>query len=93
MADEFDSRYRTLKFNNFRKDYKTDDEAFRKLLNELERLQCLVNDENQYKHALCTALLSEVEGCPLLLHVMTKSGVEKDYPTAVEALKDSIQTI
>lgn len=56
---KFDSRYRSemrrskaarslksLKFNNFRTDFKTDEEAFSKLTSELKRLSCMAHDED-----------------------------------------------
>lgn len=59
MTEEFYSRYhsemrrsraarslKNLKFSIFRKDYKTDEEAFRKLITELEMLSCLVHEED-----------------------------------------------
>lgn len=104
MTDEFDSRYHSemrrnkaarslkkLKIKNFRRDCKTDEEDFMKLTSQLERLSCLAHEEDQSNHALCTALWSAVEECPWLLHTMAKSGTEGDYPTAVEALTNSIQ--
>lgn len=102
MTEEFDYRYhckmrrsraakslKHLKFNNFKNDYKTDEEAFKYLINE--RMSYLAHYEDQSNHAVCTALCSAVEGCPWSLHAMTKSGVENDYPTAVEVLTDYIQ--
>lgn len=69
MTEELDSRYysemrrsraarslKNLNLNNFKKDYKTDEEAFRKLISELETLSCLAHDEDQSNHALSTAL-------------------------------------
>lgn len=71
--------------------YKTDEEPFRKLISELERLSCLKPNEGQSKHGLCTALWSAVEGCPLSFQLMTISGVENDYATSVERTADSIR--
>lgn len=69
-----------------RKKYKTDEEAFRKLKSDIKRLSCLENDEEQFKHALCTALWAAVEGCTRSFNEMTKM-----TKTGVEAPTDSIQ--
>lgn len=37
--------FKKLKFNNFKKYYRTDDEYFRKLLKELKRLSYIAHDE------------------------------------------------
>lgn len=75
MTDSFDSRLhsemrrrraarslKTLKVNNFRKYYKADEEAFRKLISELERHLRLAHKYNQSNYAQFAALWSSVEG-------------------------------
>lgn len=77
MTKEFDYRYhsetrrsraarslKNLNFNKLKKDYKNDEEAFRKLKRELERLSCLAHGEDLSNNALCTELCSTVESCP-----------------------------
>ena len=80
-----------LKFADFKKNTSDEEEAFRNLIGELERLSCLADDEDQTNHSLCSVLWSAVEGCPWALHAQAKSGIGDDYPIAVEALTDYIQ--
>lgn len=63
---------KALKFADLHKDNRKYEEAFRKLLGQVERLSCLGYDEDQSKYALCAALWFVVKGYPCSLHALNK---------------------
>lgn len=82
---------KNLIFSDFPRKVDDDEEDFRELVGETEKLSCLAHHDYQSNHALITVIWSSVGGTPCSLHALAKSGVEDDYPTAEEALSDSIQ--
>lgn len=88
-----DRSINNLTFLDFKNDSESDEEAFRMLIGELERSSCLVHDEDQSNHAICTALWSAVEEFPWSLDALAKPGIEFDYHIVVESLADSIKTV
>lgn len=79
--DDFDARYHselrrilaarsTKTFLYFRTDAKNDEEAFRKLVVEIEILLCLDHDEYQSNYVLYSASWSTVDGCPWSIYAL-----------------------
>ena len=62
---------KSLKFKDFKKKDDDDEEAFRNLVGEIDRLSCLAHDDDQSNHSLCAVLWTSVEGCPWALHAQS----------------------
>lgn len=69
----------------------SDENAFKKLLAEIERLSCLANNANQTDDRICDVLLKAVEEEPWALHAQTKDGIELIFSKDFEGLLDSIE--
>lgn len=79
-----------MTFQKFRNEACNDEDAFRKLLAEMERLSCLAHGNDQSYASLCDVLWKAVEGQPWALHAQTKTGIEFVFDRAVEGLYESI---
>lgn len=77
---------RCLKFDNFRRKYKKDTDAFKHLVSEIERLSCLGEDDDKSNCVMYSVLWTSVEGMEWGLHSLGKKWVENDLQKEVEAI-------
>lgn len=82
---------RSLRFEAFRKKCKTDTDAFKNIVSEVERLECLGQNKDQSNYSMHSVLCTAVEGMEWNLHSLAKQGVENDFPKEVGAIDDSIE--
>lgn len=68
----FSRQLKALTFRQFRNQEASDEDALKKLLEEIERLSCLDNDTYQTENGLCDVLWKVVEGEPWPLHTKAK---------------------
>lgn len=75
---------KVLTFRQLRHQEASDEDALKKLLEEIERLSFLANDPEQTDDVIWSILWKAVEGGPWELHAQNKDGIKFVFSNAVE---------